>query len=130
MFPQLRVGEDYFEELQYARTDIPNSLRQLSRADHLAGLDVPREIPCHFFFGHHDNLFALDTPEGRTAYRNYIQSLIPHAQVQGADIDHFGFGPEHDALVQRVGDLFAKYDGSPAGACPGGEPSLIAGNGT
>jgi hypothetical protein len=117
MFPQLKVGQDYFEELQYGRVDIPNSLRQLTRANCLTALDVPREIPCNFFFGYSDSFFSLSTPEGRDAYSNHIRSLIPHAQVCGADIDHFGFGPEHDPLVEKVGDLFEQHDGCPVYTC-------------
>jgi hypothetical protein len=119
-FPQLRVGEDYFEELHYTRADIPSVLWQVAHADHLARIDLPREMPCNFFFGYRDDLFALDTPEGRQSYRGHIQSLIPHAHVHGADIDHFGFGPEHDALVQRVGDLFEQHDKRSALACSTG----------
>jgi hypothetical protein len=128
IFPQLKVGDDYFEELQYGRVDIPSSLRQLTHATSLAALDVPGNIPCNFFFGHNDNFFSLDTPHGRDAYGNHIRSLIPHAQVCGADIDHFGFGPEHEALVQKVGDLFEQHDGHPACACRGHEALLVPGS--
>ena len=65
LFPELRVGRDYFEELQYSRVDIPRTLLQLSRARYLQKATVPPEVPCHFFYGRNDDVMSLHTPEGR-----------------------------------------------------------------
>jgi hypothetical protein len=40
-------------------------------------------------------------------------SLIPHATLYEREFDHFGRGPEHDAVIKRLGDIFEVYDRSP-----------------
>ncbi|MHB1033310.1 MAG: alpha/beta hydrolase family protein [Pirellulales bacterium] len=114
LFPQLRVGHDYFEELRYERVSIPETLLQLSRARYLDGVTVPPEIPCHVFAGRNDDTLSLRTPEGREAYRKQVLSLIPHAVLHEHEFDHFGRGVEHDAVIEQLADIFEEYDTSSA----------------
>jgi hypothetical protein len=113
LFPQLSVGANHFEELQYDRADIPNTLLQLSRACYLDGLALPPEIPCHCFFGRSDDLMGLHTQQGREAYRSRVLSLIPHAEFHECEVDHFGRGPDHERVIETLGDLFEKCDTRP-----------------
>jgi hypothetical protein len=110
VFPELRVGRDYFEELDYDRADIPRTLLQLSRARYLDGVAFPPEIPCNFFAGRNDQLLGLHTEAGRKAYRAQVLSLIPHAELHEMEFDHYGRGPDHRAVIERLGDLFEKSE--------------------
>jgi hypothetical protein len=110
LFPELRVDWDHFEELHYGRVDIPRTLRQLSQARYLDGVQVPPEIPCNFYMGRHDDSLSLHTVEGREAYKRHILSLIPHATLYEGEFDHFGRGIEHDAVIDHLSDLFARFD--------------------
>lgn len=110
LFPELDVGRDYFEELAYARADVPRTVLQLSRARYLDGLAVPPDVPCNFFFGRNDDVLGLDTPEGRAAYRRHVLSLVPHAALHECEIDHFGRGPDHDPVIDRLADLFEESE--------------------
>ncbi len=110
LFPELRVEHDYFEELRYEHVDIPRTLLQLSRARYLDGLAVPPDVPCNFFFGRNDDVLSLHTREGRKAYQEHVLSLIPHAQLYEAEIDHFGRGPDHDPVIDKLGDLFEECE--------------------
>ena len=113
LFPGLRVGEDYFEELQYERVNIPQTLLQLSQARYLDGVRVPADMPCNIFLGRNDDVLSAHTPEGREAYRNRVLSLIPQAVVHVRDFDHFGRGAEHDAVIEHLADIFERHDGAP-----------------
>jgi hypothetical protein len=110
VFPELRVGRDSFEELHYDRADIARTLVQLSRARYLDEVDFPPEISCNFFAGRNDHLLGLHTEEGRAAYRDQVLSLIPHAELHEMDIDHYGRGPDHRAVIERLGDLFERCE--------------------
>jgi hypothetical protein len=109
-FPELDIGWDYFEQLRYERVDIPHTLLQLSQANYLDGLAVPPEVPSNFFFGRNDEILSLTTEEGRGAYRERILSLIPHAQIHECEIDHYGRGPDHDPVIEKLGDLFEERE--------------------
>jgi len=110
LFPELRVGRDYFEELQYDRADVPRTLLQLSRARYFDGLAFPSDIPCRLFFGRNDNVLGLHTEAGRQAYRDHVLSLIPHAEFREMEFDHYGRGPDHEPVLQRLGDLFEECE--------------------
>jgi len=110
LFPELRVGRDYFEELHYDRADVPQTLLQLSRARYFDGLAFPAEIPCRLFFGRNDDVLGLDTEAGRRTYRDHVLSLIPHAELHEMEFDHFGRGPDHEPVLQRLGDLFEECE--------------------
>ena len=110
LFPQLRVGASSFEELQYERVNIPETLLQLSRARYLDDIHVPPEIPCSVFCGRNDEILGLNTLEGRQAYRDRVLSLVPHASLYERAFDHFGRGPEHDRVIDHVGDIFEQSD--------------------
>jgi len=112
LFPELRVGRDYFEEVQYERVNIPQTLLQLSRASYLDGISVPPDIPCNVFFGRNDDTLSTQTIEGREAYRNRVLSLIPHARLHEREFDHFGRGLEHDAVIEHLSDIFEEHDRS------------------
>ncbi len=118
LFPQLRVGSDFFEELQYARVNIPETLLQLSQARYLDGVNVPPEIPCNVFCGRSDAVLGLDSRGGCAAYRDRVLSLVPHAALHERRFDHFGRGPEHDRVIDHLSDIFERYDepGIPAQA--------------
>lgn len=110
LFPELDVGRDHFEELAYERVDIPRTLLQLARARYLDGLAVPAHVPCNFFFGRNDDVLLLDAVQGREAYRRHVLSLIPHAQLHECEIDHFGRGPDHDPVIDKLSDLFEQCE--------------------
>jgi hypothetical protein len=127
MFPELRVEEDCFEELQYERVDMAKTLLQFSQAAYLEGSAVPSWIPCHFYYGRNDELMGLDTPEGREAYERYVRSLIPHAELHPCEVDHFGRGPDRDWLIHSVGDTCEQYDNSLIPLYDVAEPTLLPG---
>lgn len=110
LFPELRVGRDYFEELHHDRADIPQTLLQLAQARYFDELAFPPEIPCRFFLGRNDDLLGLHTEEGRRAYRDRVLSLIPHAEVREMEFDHYGRGPDHELVLERLGDLFEECE--------------------
>jgi hypothetical protein len=110
LFPELRVGRDYFEELQYARADVAQSVLQLARARYFDELAVPPAIPCRFFFGRNDDALGLRTRERREAYRSHILSLIPHAEIREMEFDHFGRGPDHEAVLEQLADFFEESE--------------------
>ncbi len=110
MFPELRVERDRFEELQYDRVDMAQTLRQFSHASYLDGATVPSWIPCHFYYGRNDELMSLDSTAGRRAYEGHVRSLIPHAELHECEVDHFGRGPDRDWLINSVGDTCEQYD--------------------
>jgi hypothetical protein len=115
------VGWDYFEELRYDRADIATTLLQFAQARYLEGRTVPPDVPCRFFFGRNDELLALDTEPGRQAYRDHVVSLIPHAELCGLQLDHFGRGPDHDPVIQRLGDFFEESEAQAVSPVPTGK---------
>jgi hypothetical protein len=112
LFPELRIGRDFFEEIQYDRVKIPQTLLQLSQASYLDGFAVPPEIPCNVFFGRNDDTLATETVEGREAYRQRVLSLIPHAELHEREFDHFGRGVDHDDVIEHLSDIFERHDGT------------------
>jgi len=110
VFPELEVERDRFEELSYGRADVPGTILQLAQARYLDDVTIPPEIPCNVYYGWHDDVMSLDTDEGQEAYRSRVSSLIPHANVQGWDIDHFGRGPGHDPVIDRLADKFEEAE--------------------
>lgn len=110
LFPELNVGEDRFEELRYDRADIPRTLLQLSRARYLDAIHVPARIPCNVFMGRKDCLLSLDSPDGRAAYRQDVLALIPHAEIFDFEFDHYGRGPDHDRVIDKLADLFEECE--------------------
>ncbi|MCC6123988.1 MAG: hypothetical protein IT426_03425 [Pirellulales bacterium] len=113
LFPELRIGLDYFEELRYERADIHRALLQLSDAHFLGGIHVPPGMPCNVFMGIDDEVMGLKTAAGRQAYARRVQSLVPHAVIHEHEIDHFGRGADHDAVTARLAEIFERYDASP-----------------
>ncbi len=110
LFPQLRVGHDYFEELQYGRVDMRNTILQLLHASYLDSLHIPPDLPCNIIYGRNDDVMSLDTAKGRQDYRDHVSSLIPHAEIHEMDIDHFGYGPERAAMFARVADFIEESE--------------------
>ena len=105
LFPKLRVGHDNFEELQYGRVDMRNTILQLLNATYLDSVCIPPDLPCNVIYGRNDDVMSLHTPAGQKDYRERVSSLIPHAEIHEMDIDHFGYGPERAAMFERVGDF-------------------------
>jgi len=113
MISELNVGLDYFEELRYDRSDMVSTLLQFSQSRYLDGVAVPSWLPCYFFYGRNDELMSLHLPEGREAYREQVLSLMPHAELCEAELDHFGRGTDHDRIMERLGDIFQQHDNAP-----------------
>jgi hypothetical protein len=110
LFPELRIGRDFFEELPYERVNIPQTLLQLSCARYLDGITIPPDIPCNVFYGINDDALSTQTVEGQEAYRNRVLSLIPHATLHQREFDHYGRGVEHDAVIDHISDIFEAND--------------------
>jgi hypothetical protein len=113
LFPELNIGRDHFEELRYDRANIQPTLRQLLESKYLEGVKIPSYIPCNVFMGVHDELMGMTTPKGRYAYADHVKTIVPHAEFHDCDIDHFGRGSDHDAVTDRLGEIFARYDSAP-----------------
>jgi hypothetical protein len=109
-FPELQIGRDYFEDLCYDRADIARSILQLAHARYLDNVSLPPEVPCSCFFGRRDDLFGLDTPDGRRTYCEQVRTIAPHAQLYEMDFDHYGRGRDHAATLARVSDLFEQWE--------------------
>ena len=107
MFPELRIGRDYFEDLTYDRINIAKTLLQLSGARYLDDVRIPPEIPCNVYVGLQDNLLNMHTEEGRKAYHQRILSMIPHAHIVEGNYDHYGQGPEHNTGISSLTDDMA-----------------------
>jgi len=110
LFPELRVTPDAFEDLEYSRADIQDTIIQFSTMTPLEGAVVPAKIPGLFFFGLHDTLMKLDSPEGRKNHESRIKKLAPHAEIRAAAIDHFGRGPDHDSIIQQLCDFHEEHE--------------------
>ncbi len=110
VFPTLRVGKNYFEELNYARTDIKETLLQTRLLNPLSKLNVPKELSSHFFFGLRDNVLGLVNPIERDKYFQCVKKIMPSAEIYTADIDHFGRGPDHDKVIDKLCDIFEEND--------------------
>ena len=106
LFPELRIGRDYFEELQYDRANILATLLQLSRARFSKFVTIPADIPCRFFYGRQDHLLGLEHVAGRIAYRQRVRQLVPHAELWEMEIDHYGRGPDHGVVLDALAELF------------------------
>ena len=110
LFDELDIRRDRFEDLDYDRVEIQATLHQLAQAGYLDGLVVPADVPCNFIMGRRDGFLSLKTEVGREAYRNHTRSVIPHAEVEEYEIDHFGRGPERQCVIDRVGDFFEECE--------------------
>jgi len=110
LFPELRVTPDAFEDLEYSRADIQDTLIQFSTMTPLEGAVVPGKIPSLFFFGLHDTLMKLDSTEGRQNHESRIRTLAPHAEIRAAAIDHFGRGQDHDSIIQQLCDFHEEHE--------------------
>lgn len=126
LFPELDVGRDHFEELHYGRVNIPRTLQQLARARYLDGLAIPRDLRCTMFFGRNDDVLSLHTREGREAYCSHVRSLVPHAELHECEIDHFGRGPDHDPVIDRLADIFEECEAQAVPVCLPAEGVPIA----
>ncbi len=113
LMPGIRVGLDYFEELNYERVKTRQTLLQFSRGDYLDGVNVPPWIPCTAYIGLQDELLFARAPADRETYKNYVLSLVPHATVHEFKMDHYGRGPDRDLVIEYVGDAFERADTSP-----------------
>lgn len=113
LMPDLRVGLDYFEELNYERVEMRQTLLQFSRGDYLDGVNVPPWIPCTVCIGLQDELLFARAPADRETYKNYVLSIVPHATVHEFEMDHYGRGPDHDSVIKCAGDAFERADTSP-----------------
>lgn|GEM_PF-6663444 len=113
LMPDLRVGLDYFEELNYERVKTRQTLLQFSQDDYLDGVNVPPWIPCTAYIGLQDELLFARAPADRETYKNYVLSVVPHATVREFEVDHYGRGPDHDPVIEYVGDDFERADTSP-----------------
>lgn len=110
LFRHLRVGRDFFEQLQYGRTNIPLTILQLSRAAYLEGIQVPPEIPYNVFIGTDDDALDADTPEGLAAYKQEVLGLVPHASIFEGEFDHFGRGTDHGDVIDHIAELYDRHD--------------------
>jgi hypothetical protein len=110
LFPELRVSRDAFEELAFDRVDMRDTVVQFARMRPLAGVAVPGDLPCLYFYGVRDGLMGLDTPLGRLAYENRIGEIVPHAETRPMDIDHFGRGPDHGKVIEQLCDHMESHD--------------------
>jgi hypothetical protein len=113
LFPELHITREAFEELLYSRVDIVAAMEQISQMRPLAGVRIPENIPGLFFYGLRDTLMGLGTPEGRARYEARVRSIVPHANIRAVDIDHFGRGPDHDAMGHEMNHFFEQHDHSP-----------------
>lgn len=113
LFPELHITRDAFEELQYSRVDIVAAMEQISQIRPLAGVRIPENMPSLFFYGLRDALMGHDTPGGRARYEARIRSIAPHADIRAVDIDHFGRGPDHDAMGHEMNRFFEQHDHGP-----------------
>lgn len=112
LMPDLRVRLDSFEELEYSRVNLRQTLMQFSRANYLDGVNVPPWVPCTACVGRQDALLSAETPEGRAGYKKRVESVVPHAFFYEFDMDHYGRGPGHDPVIECVGNAFERYDTS------------------
>jgi hypothetical protein len=110
LFPNLRIGRDYFEELAHENVNLGDTLKQLLLAEYLEDLYVPPEIPCNFFYGSRDNILSLDSDEGRESYCEQARSLIPHIVIHERDLDHFGKGPDRHPMIEQLADMFEEAE--------------------
>ncbi|MGA2798819.1 MAG: hypothetical protein ABSE63_14660 [Thermoguttaceae bacterium] len=113
VFPELRIGLDFFEELPYRNVRIQQTLSQLLTARYLEGMQIPADIPCNVFVGRNDDIMSLQTAEGRRVYAEHVRSIVPHAEIHEREFDHFGRGIEHDMVIEDLCDIFERYDASP-----------------
>lgn len=105
LFPELRVTDRSFEELSYDRVDMDATVRQFFDRAPLEGVAVPREVPCLFYYGLQDEIMGLDLPGGRRNYEKRVRTLVHHAQIRPANVDHFGRGMDRDLIVQQLVDF-------------------------
>ncbi len=113
LMPDLRIGLDYFEELNYERVKRRQTLLQFSRGDYLDGVNVPPWVPCAAYIGRQDELLFARAPADREIYKNHVLSVVPHATIHESDVDHYGRGPDHDPVIKCIGDAFERSDTSP-----------------
>ena len=113
LMPDLRVGLDYFEDLNYERVKMRQTLLQFSRGDYLDGVNVPPWIPCTACLGRQDELLFARVPADCETYKNCVLSIVPHATVHEFEMDHYGRGPGHDPVIKCAGDAFERADTSP-----------------
>jgi hypothetical protein len=113
LFPELNITRDSFEELQFRRADILETLEQISQMRPLDGIRIPDNIPCLFLYGVRDVLMGLDTPAGRSRYESRVRSIAPHARIHSVDADHYGRGPDHEAIIHELHGFLEKHDRGP-----------------
>lgn len=113
LMPDIRVGLNYFEELNYERANRRQTLLQFARGDYLDGVHVPPWIPCAAYLGLQDELLFDSAPEDRETYKNYVMSIVPHATVHEFEMDHYGRGSDRDLVIKHVGDDFERAEMSP-----------------
>lgn len=110
LFPELRVTQRSFEELEFHRVDMRDTVRQFFDREPLQGVAVPREVPCLFYYGLQDELMGLDLPGGRRNYEKRVRTLVHHAEIRPANVDHFGRGMDRDLIVQQLGDFHEQHE--------------------
>ncbi len=110
LFPELRVTNEFFEELQYNRVNMRNTLQQLIDAEYLEAIRIPSSIPCHVIYGTNDILLSLNTPQGREKYRQNALRVMPQAIFHERDVDHYGRGPGRHSTIETVGDVFEETE--------------------
>lgn len=110
LFPELKVTMDVFEQLEFRRADMQDTLRQFFTMEPLGNIAVPAEIPSLFYYGLRDEIMGLDVPGTRQQYEQLLSTLVPHAEVRSADVDHFGRGLDRDVIVQQLGDFHQLHD--------------------
>ena len=110
LFPGLGVTRENFGQLLYDRVDFAGTLLQFHDPLLLDRVHVPASIPCHFFYGCRDDLFALTCPHNRLRYRRRVLELIPHALLHEKNINHFGQGPDHDHVIDDIAGIMEDHD--------------------
>ncbi len=128
LFPELHVTRDAFEELEYRRVDMRELVKQFYRLKPSAGVEVPDDIPCLFFYGVNDGLLGLNRPEGRRTYESRLRAVVPRAEIRSVAVDHFGRGEDHDRIINQLCDYFEENDvrrAASAGVNAPGNPHLV-----
>lgn len=108
--PGLVVEDDHFGKLYYPRVDMHRVLSTFTRGIPLDGVALPSSIPAHFFYGIHDEILQVKTPEGLSTYKEAVHKIVPHAIIESMDMDHFGRGNHHQRVIDAVSDACIRAD--------------------